>query len=152
MWKIDSVRDVSMYTPNGELLKFADSAITDIDVPLSNKEDFPLHLNMQQSASFEASTPSSLYECIQPPSNKYSLMCDIPIMIQARWHKKSKVRKKWLKRYGMRSDFIKMKYDVDEVTMTPCEYDTYNFDLAVNGFQCILRPDQLRRGIKICIR
>jgi hypothetical protein len=82
------------------------------------------------------------------PSNQFTLEHSIPIMIQARWHKKSRVRKKWLKRFGMKQDTIKVKADCTELAYNP--YDGCgNFEFEANNYTYILRPDQQRRGIAI---
>ena len=89
----------------------------------------------------------------------FKLCAEIPIMIQARWHKKPRIRKKWLKRYGMKPDVVKIEMDIDQLEYTPGEYinecetgiiGTYNsFNFNTNEIRYIFRPDQLRRGIKI---
>lgn len=70
----------------------------------------------------------------------------IPIMVQARWHKKPRIRKKWLKRFGMKTDVIKVK-----VNATAGEYHTNdgNFDFEIDDMQYFWRPDQKRRELKI---
>ena len=55
--------------------------------------------------------------------------------------------KKWLKRYGMKSDVVRVK-----MKATTVEHDAYSgdFSFEVNGGrEYVLRPDQKRRGIKI---
>lgn len=68
-------------------------------------------------------------------------------MIQARWHKKRRVCKKWLKRYGMKPDVIKVKMKAAII-----EYDANNKDVSLGTDgkrEYVLRPDQKRRGLKI---
>ena len=43
---------------------------------------------------------------------RYTMEYVTEIMMQARWHKKKRINKKWLKRYGMRSEKIAMIADV----------------------------------------
>lgn len=68
------------------------------------------------------------------------------IMIQARWHKKVRIRKKWLKRFGMKSDTVKMRANA-----IAGEYhtDNGNFEFETDAPEYLWRPDQLRRGLKI---
>lgn len=79
-------------------------------------------------------------------NNAWSLSFDIPIMIQARWHKKERIRKKWLKRYGMKPDSVKV-----EIPQCYANYDTgtgqVNFNTGEIKYK--FRQDQLRKGIKI---
>ena len=80
-------------------------------------------------------------------SSNFTLEFDHPIMIQARWHKKRRICKKWLKRYGMKPDVIKVK-----MKATTIEYDANNKDvnLETDGKrEYVLRLDQKRRGLKI---
>ena len=42
----------------------------------------------------------------------------VPILVQARWHKKARIRKKWLKRYGYKEDVVK--------TIAKARYCEYN--------------------------
>lgn len=70
----------------------------------------------------------------------------VPIMVQARWHKKKRINKKWLKRYGMKPDKVLVKMDASVV-----EYDISDntFEFNTNKWIYVWRPDQLRRGLKI---
>lgn len=85
--------------------------------------------------------------CNMSPSNgKFTMEYQVPIMIQTRWHKNSRIRKKWLKRFGMKSDSVKVK-----VNATVGEYhtDDGSFDFEANEYEYIWRPDQKRKGLKI---
>lgn len=79
---------------------------------------------------------------------------DIPIWIQARWHKKKRINKKWLKRYGMKEDKVSVRCDVDSISPDN-SYDPYDltgsngFNLEVGNMQYKFRPDQMRRNLKI---
>lgn len=84
------------------------------------------------------------------------------IMIQARWHKNARIRKKWLNRYGMKPDRVKCTMKVDSIEMVPgninynyadsdgimCNYT--NYELTTKDMPCYhLKPHQKRRDIKI---
>ena len=105
----------------------------------------------------------SLIESLTP---EWSLLtpCDVTmnrsIKIQAKWHKKKRINKKWLKRYGMKEDFIQIKSNVASITpnirhdyMKYCDsgiisnWDSYDF--CMEDIEYIWRPDQKRRNIKI---
>lgn len=77
----------------------------------------------------------------------------IPIMIQARWHKKRRINKKWLKRYGMKKDEVLVKCDVLSIhTNTECEnpYEIeHEFNLDLDSMEYRFRPDQLRKSLKM---
>ena len=78
----------------------------------------------------------------------------IPILIQARWHKKPRINKKWLKRYGMKKDKVLVRCDVDSIS-SDNSYDPYDliesngFNLELSNMQYKFRLDQLRKNLKI---
>lgn len=77
-----------------------------------------------------------------------------PIMIQARWHKKPRINKKWLKRYGMKKDYISVKYDVESVTPNTnhdinCLTEYTEYGMWLTNMQYKFRPDQLRKNLKM---
>lgn len=78
----------------------------------------------------------------------------IPIMIQARWHKKPRINKKWLKRYGMKKDKVLVRCSIDSIT-PDSSYDPYDLiestglNLELGDMQYKFRQDQLRKNLKI---
>ena len=78
----------------------------------------------------------------------------IPIMIQARWHKKPRINKKWLKRYGMKEDTLLVRCDVESISPN-IDYDSYRLTehmecgITLKNIQYKFRPDQLRKNLKI---
>ena len=78
----------------------------------------------------------------------------IPIMVQARWHKKPRINKKWSKRYGMKKDSILVKAKVDSVTFDTKHEDPYEIRYTMtidsaNNMRYEYRPDQLRKNLKM---
>ena len=87
--------------------------------------------------------------CSQPLELEYY----IPIMVQARWHRKNRINKKWLKRYGMKEDFIRVKAKASSVTFnTECE-NPYEIEcnMRIEDAQYEFRPDQMRRNLIIAM-
>jgi hypothetical protein len=94
----------------------------------------------------------------QEPS-KFKIVADVPIMIQARWHKKRRINKKWLKRYGMKPDIVKVEIDTDSLEYIPGEIigktdtgivSSYNsFDFKAQEIRYVFREDQLRKNRKM---
>ncbi len=79
-------------------------------------------------------------------SSAFTMEWDTKILVQARWHKKARIRKKWLKRYGYIKDTVK--------TIVKANRGEYNAESGESSFdvdniQYIWRPDQLRRGLRI---
>lgn len=114
----------------------------------SASENVPKTYNFkQQSASFEVSVNDlMLLEVAPEVPNKFTIEADVPIMIQARWHKKRRISKKWLKRYGMKPDVIKMQTDGVSGEYNP---DSGEFSFETKKITYILKPHQKRKGIKI---
>lgn len=79
-------------------------------------------------------------------SNNFTLTYEQPIMIQARWHKRHRTNKKWLKRFGMKPDTITVSYDAET-----CDYDVCDgrFDIDAHSKKYNWKPHQKRRNIKI---
>lgn len=68
-----------------------------------------------------------------------------PILIQAHWHKKARIRKKWLKRYGYKEDRVK--------TIMKAKYGEFNTetgecDIEVESIEYIFKPYQLQREVQ----
>lgn len=78
----------------------------------------------------------------------------IPIMVQSRWHKKNRLNKKWLKRYGMKKDNVLVRCDVESISpKTNCDpyYSTVFMESSITfgNMQYKFRPDQLRKNLKM---
>lgn len=77
-----------------------------------------------------------------------------PIMIQARWHKKPRINKKWSKRYGMKKDYISVKCDVESFTPNTNYDGNYfhehtEYGMVLTNMRYKFRPDQLRKNLKM---
>jgi hypothetical protein len=71
--------------------------------------------------------------------NRYAKVqeVDIPQLVQARTHKKTRVNKKWKKRYGMKIVYKKQKAKVADITVN----DVINFCIENN----LPMPDEFRQ-------
>ena len=122
------------------------------EIELSANEYLPHQYHLNAAASMSLQTESVNLEllhnlCDMPPSNgKFTIEYSVPIMIQARWHKKARINKKWLKRFGMKPDTIKCRANA-----TAREYHTEDgsFDFESGMPEFLWRPDQLRNNLKI---
>lgn len=85
--------------------------------------------------------------CSMPqPNGKFTMNYQRNIMIQARWHKKARIRKKWLKRFGMKPDVVNV---VHKAVVGEYHTDDGTFDFETDMPKYLWRPDQKRRGLKI---
>lgn len=166
----DNTRSGAFYIqkPDGteeEFLCMGD--IPDIEFTESSDEAIPTPYQLNDSAELSFSVSAMdldmlnrLCEPIMPTDN-FTIEYNIPIMIQTRWHKKARIRKKWLKRFGMKPDTIKVRADAHMLEYHPGQildeqhddsgicatFDGWEFE--TNKLEYVLRPDQKRKGLKI---
>lgn len=121
------------------------------EVEMSAEEIPPISLCTNTRASFEMDMNKfNVTNNIINPYEKFSIEYNMPIKIQSRWHKKKRIRKKWLKRYGVKPDVVLFKGKADiEYAPGNMDFDYYNFNFNITEYEYILRQDQMRRGIKI---
>lgn len=104
-------------------------------------------------AELESSSPLMTYTT-DLAGRPFYIEYKTPIMIQARWHKKPRINKKWLKRYGMKKDYISVKCDVESFTPNTNYDDEYfhehaEYGMVLTNMQYKFRPDQLRKNLKM---
>ena len=131
------------------------------EVQMSANEVAPITFNLHKEASFSCDNIDMNIDLFEQQLGKFStskdftLYYDRPVMIQARWHKNARIRKKWLKRYGMKRDVVTYTSNCRLLDYNPegdgfagvC--DVSNFEFETDRMKYILRPDQMRRGLKI---
>lgn len=158
-YKVDKIHSLQMLDKNSlkPIVEFEDinDAIIETEIEPNSLSKEVLQFN--HSASFEGRLTdcSSLLHCVADLNSKpLYIECYIPIMIQARWHKRHRINKKWLKRYDMKKDKVRVRYDVDSIS-SDNSYDPYDlieskgFNFELSNIQYKFRPDQLRRNLKI---
>lgn len=128
---------------------------SEVDTSSLTKEK--LSFNHEASFECELTDCSSLLNYVTDLNDKpYYVEYYIPILVQARWHKKPRINKKWLKRYGMKKDKILVRADVDSFGQDNSR-DPYSLikseavecSMALSNMRFEFRPDQLRRNLKI---
>ena len=82
--------------------------------------------------------------CTPSRSLGFIIEGETPILIQARWHKKARIRKKWLKRFGYKEDKLK--------TIMKAKYGSFNketgeCDIEVESIEYKFKPYQLHREV-----
>ena len=129
--------------------------VDNIEFNMSADEDVPINLNLSSIAEFSCDTGcinTDLLNSVSgsPFDNNRNFYYEyyIPIMIQARWHKKARVRKKWLRRYGLKSDRVQVRCAGTFLTLNGHD-DYWDFSMNADKLEYLWRPDQLRRGRKI---
>ena len=131
-----------------DYVKLSDCLSGAMSYELSADAQNALRCNVGASATFTGYTDwisKEMLEDMYRPSG-FTMQYYVPIMVQARWHKKKRISKKWLKRYGMKPDKVLVQIDANAI-----EYDTSDnsFEFSANKYTYIWRQDQLRRGLKI---
>ena len=156
--------DIKLYSQEGEEIWNLGCGNCELTTPISAESNFPViqSLITNHTAEFSCVGEVDLFSIgdMAYLSNKpQTIMYEVPIMIQARWHKKSRVNKKWLKRYGMEPDTIKVEMNIKELTYEPghtvgydetgirSTFNSWNFETDIPIYK--YRPDQMRRNLKI---
>ena len=155
-FKIDKISsfkmcDIDTLEPIAEFSGIGNATVeSEIDTSYLSKEK--ISFNHEASLECELTGGSSLLNYItdfndKPMYTEYY----IPVWVQARWHKKHRINKKWLKRYGMKEDEVLVKCDVNSIDSDSFHEhdDLCEFKMELNNMQYKLRPDQLRRNLKI---
>lgn len=131
------------------------NVIVESEIESSSLKKEKLSFNHEASFECELTDCSSLLNYVTDLNDKpLYVEYYIPILIQARWHKKKRVNKKWLKRYGMKKDKVWVKCDVNSISPDN-SYDPYDleesggFNIEISNMQYKFRPDQIRRNLKI---
>jgi hypothetical protein len=131
-----------------DFVKLADCLSGSLSCELSASAESALRCNIGAKASLTMDTTFITKEMLEDMWHPTGFVMQyyVPIMVQARWHKKKRINKKWLKRYGMKPDKVLVKMDANVV-----EYDTSDntFEFNTKKYTYVWRPDQLRRGLKI---
>lgn len=133
----------------------ADSCYIEEAEILNAAEYISTHFNLSSEAEFSGEIEYINTDLLNqaashsPDGNQeWTVEQDFPIMIQARWHKKVRVRKKWLKRYGMKCDLVKVRY-TGLVLIQNVQGDYCDFEFNADKMEYLWRPNQKRRGLKI---
>jgi hypothetical protein len=108
-------------TNNKEICKVTDiddSNIFNNEISADEKPKFALgclttdiHL---ENTSINSDLLNSMAESYQ---KRYKVEFDLPIYIQKRYHKKKRINKKWIKRYGFIEDTVHCKAPIDTMEM-----------------------------------
>lgn len=158
--------DIKLYTQNGEEAWNLGCGDCELTIPMSAERDCPVMQSLITNHTAEFSCVgevdlSSIGDMAYLSNKPQTIMYEVPIMIQARWHKKSRVNKKWLKRYGMKPDAIKVEMNIRALECIPehidnesrrktslsCIYNSWNFETDMPTYK--YRPDQMRKNLKI---
>ena len=148
-----------------QIMSFDNCTIEEFVTPLSDKAELEHTIDLSSTGNAEftcenvqlnTSLLGSMLEASKTPAKVY---WDMPIMIQARWHKKHRVNKKWLKRYGMKRDVVAVEAEIKSLANVPgyaipadiAYYDSDNrgFELDVGMPVFKYKSSQICRNRKI---
>ena len=123
---------------------------TEVDAYSLSQESLTFNHEATFTADIEDTAPIFTYVTDLSDKPVY-IEYNVPIMVQARWHKKPRINKKWLKRYGMKKDTVLVRCKAismysDYERENPYEIE-YCFNLGSMEYK--FRPDQLRRNLKL---
>ena len=155
--KIDKINsfqmlDIDTLEPIAEFDGVKDITIeSEIEPSSLSKEKLSFNHNASFGCELTNFSPKLYYET---EKKSFDIEYYLPIMAQARWHKKHRINKKWLKRYGMKKDSILVKAKASDITFDTERENKYEIEWNMNieDMQYIYRPDQLRKNLKIEMR
>ena len=143
----------SLFYGGVDLVTHAFGDLTVTHTPISEYEEqevswklFPI-TNSEVSFTMDSINSELLDKMTNTPmSDTFTIQYSKPIMIQARWHKRHRTNKKWLKRYGMKPDTVEVSYDATEFDddCNECSFNIYASNMKYN-----FKPHQKRRNLKI---
>ena len=158
--------DIKLYSQKGEEIWNLGCGDCELTIPMSAERDCPVMQSLITNHTAEFSCVgevdlSSIGDMTYLSNKPQTIMYEVPIMIQARWHKKNRINKKWLKRYGMKPDAIKVEMNIRALEYIPehidnesrcktslsCIYNSWNFETDMPIYK--YRPDQMRKNLKI---
>ena len=156
--KVNKVESFQIFSENA-LEPIADlsniNMVVESEIETSSLASETLQFNNSAFFQCELKDPLFSYNYVGDLTGKpFYLEYYIPIMVQARWHKKPRINKKWLKRYGMKKDKVLVRCNIDSIT-PDSSYDPYDliestgFNLELGDMQYKFRQDQLRKNLKI---
>ena len=77
------------------------------DCELSISPNFKPRFFYEATLVLDTIRDSGLFnDALNSNNNNYCVKFNIPILVQTRYHKKSRINKKWIKRYGFKKDLI----------------------------------------------
>ncbi len=134
--EITNIKDMTLYTEDGKEI-FTTDKIQDIEVDCWSPN---AEVNFRTECSFSMDCDYINTEAIKqlfgikntPMSYEIVAEHKTPIYVQARRHKKKRVNKKWLKKYGYRID----GYKIDKIHMDSCSIVSVGdgqFEVTVDG-------------------
>ena len=143
-----------MMDSNGRRFELGDDLYGDIEIDTLSPNEMPDIIGSAKSAlnvSYEMSMRdinwiSGLIDNQFTPTKNFDIEYNTPILVQAKWHKKRRINKKWLKRYGMKPDTVKMKAEARTLSYNT---ETGDCEFEVDKLEYIWRPDQKRKYLKI---
>ncbi len=136
----------------GEQFDLGEAAPMEMEIEeWSNKEEPSKTIKgFTNSATFSCENTTinqDLFNELCKPSKSlgFTIESETPILIQARWHKKARTRKKWLKRYGYKEDKVK--------TIMNSKYGEFNketgeYNIEIESIEYIFKPYQLQREVR----
>lgn len=142
-----------MLEPDGRQSELGEIFYGNVEIDTLSPNEIPgiiYNFNKAATASFSGEMTLTGLECLEYKpfelTEKFSIEHNVGILVQARWHKKKRINKKWLKRYGMKPDTVKVKANARTLSYN---IDTGDCEFEVDKLEYIWRPDQLRKNLKI---
>lgn len=140
---------------NGKRSKLCDISNGLVEIDTLSADETPnmsYNLSKNMSASLYASACNLNWFdefTVEQPIQRmktFNIEHNVQILTQARWHKKKRINKKWLKRYGMKPDTVKIMAVARTLSYNT---ETGDCEFEVDKLEYVWRPDQKRKHLKI---
>ena len=150
--KIDQIGGWKMYDSitGKEIMNFenATSMIHSDDISINENVSRKISLTPEITcqANCDYINESLLHKLTHTDS--YIATFDISILIQAKFHKKKRINKKWLRRYGMINDVLKASANIrdsDTISEPNTPFAETKVNINIDDWHVTFRPDQLIR-------
>lgn len=84
----------------------------------------------------------AVVDLMSSDNEKFLVDFHLHVLIQALWHKKKRINKKWLKRYGMISDVVNATASIKQINKELMDGNRYECEIDFGNIEYHFRPDQ----------
>jgi hypothetical protein len=137
-------------TNNKELCDIADlnDGICTTELSADVSPAYHITTTATLSGNFDYVNAEALKSLTAQPTKNFYCEYDIPILIQKRYHKKNRINKKWIKRYGFKKGVIHCEAPASTIKTTPQDDDLYIMDIDI--FKLIMTyPKEITNNKKL---
>lgn len=127
-----------MYFSNhvtGEQIFVTDPDYNIIIPEMSTEAECKYSLGSSVTITLDENATKEMWQTVEENHKDMIVAFDgyIPVSVQARCHKKNRINKKWLKRYGMKICYVKQHFSMDE-----CRTETFPDHIEISSGKFVI--------------